>query len=122
MVASPAFDPLATGLPWIPFLVGVLLTMAVSSALWLMGRSRIAALDLATRLGLDLAASEARAKAVMDSAVEAIVTTDAEGRIEWTNPAAESLFGWADAELSRRPVAELFPGLVTSATTNGTDR
>jgi diguanylate cyclase (GGDEF)-like protein/PAS domain S-box-containing protein len=122
MVASPAFDPQATGFPWIPFLVGVLLTMAVSSALWLMGRSRIAALDLATRLGLDLAASEARAKAVMDSAVEAIVTTDAGGRIEWTNPAAESLFGWADAELSGRPVADLFPGLVTNATTNGTDR
>ena len=67
------FDPQATGFPWTTFLIGVLLTVAVSSALWLLGRSRIAALDLATRLGLDLAASEARAKAVMDSAVEAIV-------------------------------------------------
>jgi diguanylate cyclase (GGDEF)-like protein/PAS domain S-box-containing protein len=79
--------------------------------LFMLGRSRIAALDLATRLGLDLAASEARAKAVMDNAVEAIVTTDERGHVGSVNPAGEALFGWLEVELVGRPVAVVIPGL-----------
>ena len=45
----------------------------------------------------------------MDSAVEAIVTTDALGHIESANPAAEQLFAWSETELVGRPVGDLIP-------------
>ena len=69
VTAVHAFDPQAAGFAWGPFVTGLVATAALSTILLLLGRSRMAALDLATQLGLDLAASEARAKAVMDSAV-----------------------------------------------------
>jgi diguanylate cyclase (GGDEF)-like protein/PAS domain S-box-containing protein len=111
--ATSAFANDAFGLPWAPFAGGMVATVIVSLVLLLLGRSRVAALDLATRLGMDLAASEARAKAVMDSAVEAIVTTDSLGHIESANPAAEALFGWTETELVGRPVGDIVPALAT---------
>ena len=112
--ATRAFQPDAFGFPWAPLAGGLVATAIVSLVLVLLGRSRVAALDLATRLGMDLAASEARAKAVMDSAVEAIVTTDSMGHIESANPAAEALFGWTETELVGRPVGDLVPVLDVS--------
>jgi diguanylate cyclase (GGDEF)-like protein/PAS domain S-box-containing protein len=114
LTATRAFQPDAFGFPWILFAGGLVATAVVSLILFLLGRSRVAALDLATRLGMDLAASEARAKAVMDSAVEAIVTTDAVGHIESANPAAEALFGWTETELVGRPVGDVVPALDVS--------
>ena len=112
--ATSAFAPDAFRFPWAPFAAGMFVTIVVSFVLLLLGRSRVAALDLATRLGMDLAASEARAKAVMDSAVEAIVTTDAVGHIESANPAAEALFGWTETELVGRPVGDIVPAFAVS--------
>jgi diguanylate cyclase (GGDEF)-like protein/PAS domain S-box-containing protein len=114
LAASRAFDPNGIGFPWIPLIVCLATTIIAALVLFLLGRSRVAALDLATRLGLDLAASEARAKAVMDSAVEAIVTADASGHIESANPAAEALFGWTEAELAGRPIGDIVPALATT--------
>ena len=79
LTATKPFAHDAFGFPWGPFLVGIAATLVIAMVLFLLGRSRMDALDLAASLGMDLAASEARAKAVMDSAVEAIVTTDALG-------------------------------------------
>jgi diguanylate cyclase (GGDEF)-like protein/PAS domain S-box-containing protein len=112
--ATEAFAPDAFGFPWSPFIGGLAATLVIATALFLLGRSRIDALDLAARLGMDLAASEARAKAVMDSAVEAIVTTDALGHIESANPAAEQLFSWSESELVGRPIGDLIPALAVS--------
>jgi diguanylate cyclase (GGDEF)-like protein/PAS domain S-box-containing protein len=109
--ATATFDPQAGGISWVTLVVGLTATFIAALALFLLGRSRIAALDLAARLGMDLAASQARAKAVMDSAVEAIVTTDASGHIESVNPAAEALFGWTEAESLGRPAGDLVAGL-----------
>ncbi|HLB39129.1 MAG TPA: diguanylate cyclase [Actinomycetota bacterium] len=113
LVATRSFDPEALAFPWAPLAAGLVATAVVALALFMLGRSRVAALDLATRLGMDLAASEARAKAVMDSAVEAIVTTDADGHIESANPAAESLFGWTEPEMVGRPIGDIVPILDT---------
>jgi diguanylate cyclase (GGDEF)-like protein/PAS domain S-box-containing protein len=112
--ANRAFAPDAFAYPWAPLAGGIAATLIVAMVLFLLGRSRIAALDLATRLGFDLAASEARAKAVMDSAVEAIVTTDAVGHIESANPAAEQLFACSEHELVGRPLGDLIPALAVS--------
>lgn len=56
-----------------------------------------------------LRASEARWRAIVDSAVDGIVVIDAAGRIEAINPAAERLFGYTEAEALGRNVSILMP-------------
>jgi diguanylate cyclase (GGDEF)-like protein/PAS domain S-box-containing protein len=109
--AAVAYDPSAVMFPWRTLAIGLVPAVVMALILFMLCRSRMAALDMATRLGLDLAASEARAKAVMDSAVEAILTTDAAGHLESLNPAAEALFGWLEVEIMGRPVAVVIPAL-----------
>ena len=121
VTATSDYDPLVLAFPWRPFAAGLLPAIVMALILFVLGRSRIEALDMATRLGKDLAASEARAKAVMESAVEAILTTDAVGHVESVNPAAEVLFGWAEAEIVDRPIAVVVPGLEPSGEHDGPD-
>ena len=117
VTATSDYDPLVLAFPWRPFAAGLVPAIVMALILFVLGRSRIEALDMATRLGKDLAASEARAKAVMESAVEAILTTDAVGHVESVNPAAEVLFGWAEAEIVGRPITVVVPGLEPSGGT-----
>ncbi len=51
-----------------------------------------------------LAEREARLRAVLDAAAEAIVTTDAQGHIQTFNPAAEAMFGIAADAIRGAPV------------------
>jgi diguanylate cyclase (GGDEF)-like protein/PAS domain S-box-containing protein len=121
VTATSDYDPLVLAFPWRPFAAGLVPAIVMALILFVLGRSRIEALDMATSLGKDLAASEARAKAVMESAVEAILTTDAVGHVESVNPAAEVLFGWAEAEIVGRPIAVVVPGLELSGEHDGMD-
>jgi PAS domain S-box-containing protein len=67
--------------------------------------------DLSDRVELEhrLKASEARWRAVIDSAVDGIVVIDAHARIEAFNPAAERLFGYTEKELLGQNVHVLMP-------------
>jgi len=58
-------------------------------------------------LARQLRASEARWRAIVESAVDGIVVIDAGGRIEAFNPAAERLFGLPHDELVGRPLSML---------------
>ncbi|WP_297511726.1 sensor histidine kinase [uncultured Caulobacter sp.] len=55
------------------------------------------------------AASDARYRAIVDTAVDAIVVIDESGRIAAFNPAAERLFGYAAAEMVGQNVNRLMP-------------
>ena len=61
------------------------------------------------RLASELGASEARWRAIVDSAVDGIVAIDTHGRVEAFNPAAERLFGYTAAEVCGHNVDMLMP-------------
>lgn len=67
--------------------------------------------DLSDRVRLEeqLRASEARWRAVIESAVDGIIVIDARGRIEAFNPAAERLFGYREQDVVGRNVNMLMP-------------
>ncbi len=53
--------------------------------------------------------SEARMRAIFETAVDAILTIDERGAIERLNPAAERMFGYREAELVGRNITTLMP-------------
>ncbi len=55
----------------------------------------------------EVLAREAKARALLNSTIDAIITADDTGLITGCNPAAERLFGWSEAELMRLRVREL---------------
>jgi PAS domain S-box-containing protein len=58
---------------------------------------------------LALQESEARMRAIYETAIDAIITIDERGALERLNPAAERLFGYAEAEVAGRNVSMLMP-------------
>jgi two-component system sensor kinase FixL len=67
--------------------------------------------DLSARVELEtrLRGSEARWRAIVESAVDAIIVIDSRGRIEAFNPAAERLFGYSEREAIGEDVTLLMP-------------
>jgi PAS domain S-box-containing protein len=55
----------------------------------------------------DVRASESRLRAILNTALDAIVTMDAGGRVTGWNPAAEAIFGYPAAEAIGHEMAEL---------------
>jgi PAS domain S-box-containing protein len=56
-----------------------------------------------------LARGEARLRGILDSAMDAIITTDAEQRVVLFNNAAEAMFGWTRDEALGAPLASFIP-------------
>jgi PAS domain S-box-containing protein len=66
--------------------------------------------------------SESRLAAIVDSAMDAIVTTDAAQRVVLFNPAAEKMFGRASAEVIGQPIDLLVPERVRAVHREHMDR
>jgi PAS domain S-box-containing protein len=65
-------------------------------------------LFVARPLRKEVLSVKARAGAIHEQLIDAVVTTDTRGRIESFNPAAERIFGYRAAEMTGRPAAMLF--------------
>ncbi len=74
---------------------------------------------LAAARGQALATVEARARVILDHAVEPILIFDAAGRIEDANSAAQRLLGWELRALQAHPISELVPGLLSHLRSTG---
>ena len=51
--------------------------------------------------------SESRLRAIVDTAADGLITIDGQGKVRSFNPAAESLFGWREAEIVGRDASVL---------------
>ena len=69
--------------------------------------------EIARARAAELADSEARHRAVLQAALDAVVTIDAHGRIGYVNRAFEQTFGYQAADVAGRELAEVIvpPGL-----------
>ena len=82
-------------------------------------------LDITARKTAEEAAraSETRVRAILDGALDAVVSMDADGRIESWNANAASLFGWSAEEAIGRSLAEtIVPERLRDAHTRGLER
>ena len=95
--------------PMLVFLLGCALTAAAAIAALLWASWRRDMLTLVARRTAELAASEARQRAVVANMADALVVTDTRGMIESVNGAAQRLFGWEAQELIGREAALLVP-------------
>ncbi len=59
-------------------------------------------------LANELADQHELLRVTLQSIGDAVITTDAEGRVTWLNPAAEHMTGWLSAESLGRPLAQVF--------------
>ena len=69
-----------------------------------------------------LDAERLRIAAILDSAAEAVATTDTAGLIVTINPAMERLSGWSEAEVLGRPYADALPVFDARGTQVPTDQ
>ena len=60
------------------------------------------------RAELQLYEEKEKAQVTLQSIGDAVITADAQGRVEYLNPVAEGLTGWESREAAGRPVAEVF--------------
>ncbi|HUR46491.1 MAG TPA: PAS domain-containing sensor histidine kinase, partial [Candidatus Saccharimonadales bacterium] len=60
--------------------------------------------------GESLQKSEAKAWAILANAADGILTTDAQGRIEWSNPTGAHIFEFKPEELAGKNIRMLVPG------------
>jgi PAS domain S-box-containing protein len=113
----PQFHPAAApDQSWMILAGGVVISVLMAGLVCVLGGLRARAMVLvdqrtrALRSALEQhAESEARLRAVVDHALDAIITIDGRGIVQTFNPAAERMFGWGEDEVCGRNVSMLMP-------------
>ncbi|MFI5336149.1 MAG: PAS domain S-box protein, partial [Opitutales bacterium] len=121
MVSSfPGFQTQSSRLlPWVVAWAGSLGSFLGALLMWAQVNGRARALDLADRRTADLSRAEAEARRlalVASRTMTAVVLTDPEWKIEWTNDSFTRYFDYTPAETKGRRPSELLYGPETSAT------
>jgi len=75
-----------------------------------------------SKVRMALRESEAKFRSVMESAIDAIISGDAEGKIRSWNSAATALFGYTEAEVIGKPIDVIIPDRYREAHQNGIQR
>jgi PAS domain S-box-containing protein len=83
---------------WLTLVGGTLISLLLFVLTRVLLNTRAAAIQMAEKLTVDLRESESRMRAITDSAQDAILMMDPEGRILYWNPAAERILGYTGAE------------------------
>jgi diguanylate cyclase (GGDEF)-like protein/PAS domain S-box-containing protein len=60
------------------------------------------------RAEIQLYEEKEKAQVTLQSIGDAVITTDADGRVEYLNPVAEELTGWDSQDAAGRPIADVF--------------
>jgi len=63
--------------------------------------------DVARARAAELAASEARQRAILEAALDGVISIDGQARITYVNSAAERIFGYGSGEMTGREAAEV---------------
>ncbi|MBF0436766.1 MAG: CHASE domain-containing protein [Magnetococcales bacterium] len=112
----PAFEAgMDTQRPTVIGLSGVLASVLFSLFVWLLVNGQERAVKIAQRMSSDLQRSEAITRAILDTAINPIITINASGIVHSFNPAAEQLFGYHNREIVGRNVSLLMPEPYSSA-------
>lgn len=115
----------ARPIPWSPAESAGLLTLSVVSLLpmmwWLVHQ---VGQTLAERHSLEatLREKESRYRTIAENVTDAIVTTDEDGIIAYSNPAMERIFGYSPEELAGRDLSVLVPERLREAHRRGLNR
>ena len=75
-----------------------------------------------SKVRMALRESEAKFRSVMESAIDAIISGDAEGKIRSWNSAATALFGYTEAEVIGKPIDVIIPDRFREAHQKGIHR
>ena len=106
--AGPEFIRLhPTRLGWVTALTGLLLTAAIALVIGVVLRRRYELEQLVDQRTHELQQSETRIRAITDSAQDAIVMMDTEGKISFWNQAAEAILGYTNTEAIGRDLHTL---------------
>lgn len=106
--SQPAFEAaLDRQLPPIILASGIIISFAVFAALWALAGARTRAVGLADRMTVALRKSEQRSRLIVDTAHEAFIAIDSQGRVCDWNKQAEATLGWTREEAMGREFAEL---------------
>ena len=71
-------------------------------------KARITDITVRKRAELQLYEEKEKAQVTLQSIGDAVITTDADGRVEYLNPVAEELTGWESPDAVGRPIGEVF--------------
>ncbi len=101
---------------------GLLSGVLLAGLIFLSGRTEGRAIRLAANMTARLRESEERMRAITESAPDAIISADSQGKIIYFNSSAHRIFGHSAAEMTGKPLTALMPERFRASHLNGLTR